>query len=709
MTIAETLAALYTDSPVLEIRILHKTGQVDSGYFNDYARLEKAVSTYNGESAIYFTLNPCKAELIARINNRIDTRVKKTTTDREIETRRYIIFDFDPVRADDIPATDDEHKRALTAAARTRDYFTENGWPQPIEIDSGNGAYLLYAIDFPNDEESRKLVTDCLTAANLLFGDDCVKIDTKMANAARIIRLPETKNIKGDSSNDRPHRYARVIAIPHAIHTVHKLLLQKLADLVPQEPKPTSIIPKFDFDKWLDDNQIEIVKKERWNTAIMYTLARCAFNPAHKDAAIFRYDNGGYQYKCFHNSCDKNNWRAFTKLYPLPDSGKSKSAKIMAKLFDLGYTFRMNECGDRIEVNGVPITNGLAAKVRVQMTDLNFKSVREIEDAYHANALDNSYHPVKDYLNKLSYDTNRDYIRELADHFKDIHPSINGESVFYTWFKRWLIGAVAKVFGDHQNPMLVLDGPQDIGKSYFAQYLASGLPHFFLESAIDPESNDHKLRLIRSWIWEVGELGATTRKADVEALKWFITLKQVDVRRPYDRYDMQKPALASFIGTINNDGSGFLVDTTGNRRFLVVTLQHIDWSYTRIPIDQVWAQAVWYWRNDESATLTKDEKQYQRTLNQDYEAEATYMPMLLRYFTIDRDDSAWMSSYDIMTILQQRERLSGPPRSQSMELSRACKALGLEKRRINGVHGYCGIKPKDQITLTMPVKQGVNS
>ena len=32
------------------------------------------------------------------------------------------------------------------------------GWPAPVVIDSGNGAYLLYRIDLPNDDQATALV-----------------------------------------------------------------------------------------------------------------------------------------------------------------------------------------------------------------------------------------------------------------------------------------------------------------------------------------------------------------------------------------------------------------------------------------------------------------------------------------------------------------------------------------------------------------------
>ena len=85
-----------------------------------------------------------------------------------------------------------------------------------------------------------------------------------------------------------------------------------------------------------------------------------------------------------------------------------------------------------------------------------------------------------------------------------------------------MLGTVGKVINHDQNFMLVLDGRQDIGKSSLVRWLCP-LPDYFIEGAIVPDDKDSTLRLIRHWIWEVGELQSTTRKADREALKNFIT------------------------------------------------------------------------------------------------------------------------------------------------------------------------------------------
>lgn len=365
-----------------------------------------------------------------------------------------------------------------------------------------------------------------------------------------------------------------------------------------------------------------------------------------------------------------------------------KTAEYIQALTDLGYTFRMNTLHDEIEVNGVKMSDAIQAEIRTRMRDKGYQLTGVMEDAYVAHSHVNRYHPIQEYLNSLAYDGGP-HIADLASYVTDKH------GVFHTWLRRWLIGAVAKAHTAEQNYMLVLDGKQGIGKSRFAQWLCSGVPDYFIESSIDPENKDCHVRLISKWIWEVAELGSTTRKADREALKFFLTQQTVTVRRAYARYDLYKPALASFIGTINND-AGILSDKTGNRRFLVATIERLDWSYTDLDVNQVWAEAQAAYLAGEPWRLAPAEASLATELNEEYEVEDPIEGMLLEHFSVDPGSSAWTPTTMILQTLESNG-LRGNTRANSMALASVLRGLGLEKVKGNNVKGqrvwgYRGIR-----------------
>lgn len=382
--------------------------------------------------------------------------------------------------------------------------------------------------------------------------------------------------------------------------------------------------------------------------------------------------------------------------------GNNNSNDYMTALAGEGYQFRYNEVTDRVEVNGVPINDPFAAEIRVRMRDMGFLKPSEFEDAYIANAYlpANRYHPIRAYLTGLAWD-GTDHIGRLGSHFSD------ERRVFHMFFQRWIIGAVAKVFESAQNFMLVLDGVQGRGKSYFVKWLCPAqLTDYFIESAIDTGDKDYAVRLASKWIWEVSELGATTRKSDREALKHFISQQQVSVRQAYARFSTDRPALASMIGTINDEGGGFLNDPTGNRRFAVVTLTNIDWGYTNIDPNQLWAQAVYLYRNGEDWRLTQDEQAIQNEINETYTAGSFFEDLFLRTFDIQSDPGAdWMATADIILEMEKQGLATSSQRHAEMELSKLAKKLAIPRQRIlqkNGNRRVCyqGVVNKSTFTVT---------
>lgn len=358
----------------------------------------------------------------------------------------------------------------------------------------------------------------------------------------------------------------------------------------------------------------------------------------------------------------------------------------------LGYTFRVCIMNDTIEVNNQPITDFTEAKIVNAMTDRGFqtaKTIRVITDM----AADTQYHPIREYLDGLTYDGG-DYIQALASYFNDEYGMIA------TWLRKWMIGAVAKVYEVGQNPMLVLDGPQGIGKSVFARWLASPMEDYFIEGPINTNDKDCEIRLISNWIWEVSELGTTTRKSDYEALKAFLTTRKVSVRKPYGKHDINKPALASFIGTINNS-SGIFSDPTGSRRFLTSKLVGIVWDYSKdLTPDQVWAEAAEAFKSGESWQLVPDEIRKSNEINTEYDVPDVIEGLMMKFFELDNTkDDWWIPTSDILAILKDpiKGDLRGNDRSLAMDLGKTMTRLGHESKRRknnlgNSVNGYTGIK-----------------
>lgn len=382
---------------------------------------------------------------------------------------------------------------------------------------------------------------------------------------------------------------------------------------------------------------------------------------------------------------------------------RRKTKDYLLALKARGINLRKNIMNDRSEVwvdlPGLPdnpecMTDTHETVLLNWMLDIGLTGRERIQDAITESGWQNKYHPISEYLQSLNWDG--------KDHFGDLCNCLTlsqDTDIFgQAFFKRWLIGSVAKVLHQGQNFMLVIDGRQGIGKSSLSRWLCP-LPQFFIESSIHPEDKDCQMRLISNWIWEVGELEGTTRKADRAALKDFISRKEVTVRIPYGRQDLVKPACASLVGTINEDGAGFLNDPTGSRRFAVMKLNKIDFAYTKLDVNQLWAQIYQLYMSGEPHELKEDEKVAQATVNDQYEADSPIEQYLRKLYQWSKEDSNqqknFIPSIEILNTLS-LAGLRGIERANLMEISTTLKREGLVKSRVNGMTGFYGITKKLQ-------------
>jgi hypothetical protein len=194
------LAVLFEPGDVVELRA-PKAGRAGtiSGYYNNFERLAADAAKINKlAGGMYVTLNKINPDLLARRANRYVERAETTTADDQVILRRWLPIDLDAARPAGISSTDAEHDAAIARARQVYAWLVnELGWPEALVGDSGNGAHLLPRIDLPNDDESRRLVEDCLRALDARFSDKAIHVDTGVHNAARIWKLPGTVAGKG--------------------------------------------------------------------------------------------------------------------------------------------------------------------------------------------------------------------------------------------------------------------------------------------------------------------------------------------------------------------------------------------------------------------------------------------------------------------------------------------------------------------------------
>jgi predicted P-loop ATPase len=372
---------------------------------------------------------------------------------------------------------------------------------------------------------------------------------------------------------------------------------------------------------------------------------------------------------------------------------------------NMGYDFRLNQVTKRIESFGKKnqVLDDILEKLIAAEVSRHFRvSTERLEIAITELASYNEYHPIKQYLNATPYDGGK--------HFDNLVSCFtNPDGLFSKWLYKWMLGSVAKVMAQAQNPMLVLNGPQGVGKSKFVQWLCKGVPSYFVESGINTGDKDTYDLLSSRWIWEVSELGASIRRSDMEALKHFITMGEVTMRVPYARHAITRPAMASLIGTINDPGGGIFNDPTGSRRFLICDITSINWQeYIKIDVNQLWAEIYVAYLGKADWELTPDDRILQEKTNIQYQPRDTIEDHIKDGFEIDisriNDPDWFVSSVDLIEYLQvEKSFKAGITASLERMIAQSCKSMGLKEFRqdvpskIPGgpdkqARGYRGIK-----------------
>lgn len=184
-------------------------------------------------------------------------------------------------------------------------------------------------------------------------------------------------------------------------------------------------------------------------------------------------------------------------------------------------------------------------------------------------ASQNAYHPVRDWIDAQVWDgTSR--LQTYYDSIILKEPNPMKE----TMMRKWALSLVSALY--HPNfsceGVLTLSGSQGLGKTTWVEEL---LPKEYSKIwtkdgvVLDMRNKDTLLKALCSWIVELGELDATFKKSDIEALKGFITEKTDVIRPPYARTANKYTRRTVFYATVNE--TNFLQDDE-NRRFWVLSV-----------------------------------------------------------------------------------------------------------------------------------------
>lgn len=322
-------------------------------------------------------------------------------------------------------------------------------------------------------------------------------------------------------------------------------------------------------------------------------------------------------------------------------------------------------------------------------------SVGKIDDAVTIIFQKNKIHPVREYLNSLTWDGVKRVETLLTDY-------LGAEDTIYTRavIKTHLVAAVARVMqpGCKYDTMLTLTGPQGIGKSTFIRYLAKD---WFNDSLDTVKGKEAYEQLQGSWLIEIGELTAT-KKADIEATKLFLSKTEDIYRVAYGRRTSRFPRQCIFWGTSND--KEFLRDQTGNRRIWPVDCGIVKPNKNVFKdllgeVDQIWAEAVVLYKSGHKLYL-EGEAAKEAIRQQKLHMEDSPKKGLIEEY-LDRD---YPINWEEMDLFERRNYLDNP--NDAFDSNASTYTMKKDKTCVMEI--WCELFKGDPKALTPLISREIN-
>jgi predicted P-loop ATPase len=281
-------------------------------------------------------------------------------------------------------------------------------------------------------------------------------------------------------------------------------------------------------------------------------------------------------------------------------------------------------------------------------------------------ALARKIHPIRDYLDSLTWDGT-----PRLDTMLIRHAGASNSAWVRAVTAKTLIAAVARAHepGAKVDTVLVLEGEQGRMKSSMLSALAG--EQYFSDNLGDVSHKDAQIHLNGKWIIEIAELDAI-RKADNSRTKSFISRQVDQYRPPYGRRDVYVPRSCIFIGTTNS--SEYLTDASGGRRFWPVEIpKRIELNAIRAERDQLWAEADARYRGGEAWHLD-DELERDAAIEQERRYRPHPWEDVLREKLTGKHQTTFAECLDLLGI-----EVSKQTHVHSNEIAKTLKRIGFKQ------------------------------
>lgn len=366
------------------------------------------------------------------------------------------------------------------------------------------------------------------------------------------------------------------------------------------------------------------------------------------------------------------------------------------------YLLRYNEWTKRCEVNTEkswkPINDrefhSIYCDMKLQGINISENDLQALLSA--KNVVD-SYDAVFEYLDSLpewhpsendDMDQEKfadDPIREFFEHIQFVDEE--NHELYIHYMRKWFVGLVGLMLGkiDEHNLMIVLSGPQHVGKTFFARHI------------LPPELRDYlyqanpSQRVDKDFIISLSEFAVIFldefsfgSNAKSDAYKFITTSTTSNERDSYARFRERRTRRAALIAATNN--KRYIKDAEGSRRYLSVDVAGtVNLHEHPLCYERAYAMAKYLLANGYKTKPTAEESVEISNHNQDY-MEISDSEEVLRSFFRPPFEGETCRAYTAGEIMQML-RVKGffGKSFSSVEIGKSLKHLNYE---FHLVHGY---------------------
>lgn len=321
-----------------------------------------------------------------------------------------------------------------------------------------------------------------------------------------------------------------------------------------------------------------------------------------------------------------------------------------------GYKIKKNEMTAAIEVNGETLDDELLNTLYILARSVIDKiNSRELVYQVLDSRFTPRVHPVKNLMEK--YDNEPPETER--GHIESFIAALNSPTPHAAYFiKKWLIAIIPSALGQHSVLELVLQGPQNCGKTQvFRRLLPECLKDYYAESKMD-EGKDDLILMSKKLIIMDDEMSGKSKQEE-RKIKSISSKQTMDLRVPFGRIHSTLTRIAMLAGTANDDE--LIDDPTGNRRRIVVNVFNIDFkAINAIDRELLLYECYLEYKSGFNYELTTDDIKMLQISTEAFTKAVAEEELITKYFSMPGDaigDIVEMSASEIYDYLKKRTRL----------------------------------------------------